>query len=351
MSLLTTDRQSIERTIDGVYVDSVVGVAGTAWPIGAPGMPVNNLTDAFSIAVARNLVKIVIANAPFGLLIPQDINGYEFIGLGYPLSYLSLNDRDIYNCVFRNLRLTGITTNYPNWAYDCIIYPGMEFGGYMERCTMPAGITLTLIDDSTFVDCSWGDVDGPRSYLWVDGHDIDLINNHGWLQLESSAVPGVIITVSGQGLLLDIRNDITAGTVNIYGDTRIIDNHGGTCTVNDYTNKPRDESPVNITAIVASETDFLNLSTAGFHYTIDDLVLKCADPGANTVNVRLYELVNGVLTNTQTFAITNANFATYFDINTMFGLKSLAGDNIRITVQATAGGPYAVTGSYCYRSA
>lgn len=111
------------------------------------------------------------------------------------------------------------------------------------------------------------------------------------------------------------------------------------------------EVPVNITAIVASETNFLNLSTNGVHYAIDDLVLKCANPGANTVNVRLYKLVNAVLTNTQTFAITAANFGTYFDINTMFGLKSLAGDNIGITVQATAGGPYAVTGSYAHRSA
>ena len=88
-------------------------------------------------------------------------------------------------------------------------------------------------------------------------------------------------------------------------------------------------------------------------FTEDELdqFLKCADPGANTVAVRLYKLVNGASVNTITFTITTVNFGTYFDINTMFGLKSLAGDNIKITVRASAGGPYAVTGSYAHRKA
>jgi hypothetical protein len=43
---------------DGVYVDSVNGVAGTTWPIGTPGMPVDNLTDALAIMAARKLQKM-----------------------------------------------------------------------------------------------------------------------------------------------------------------------------------------------------------------------------------------------------------------------------------------------------
>jgi hypothetical protein len=32
----------------------------------------------------------------------------------------------------------------------------------------------------------------------------------------------------------------------------------------------------------------------------------------------------------------------------MFGKSFLTGDNLKITVRASAGGPYAVTGSYSY---
>jgi hypothetical protein len=105
---------------------------------------------------------------------------------------------------------------------------------------------------------------------------------------------------------------------------------------------------VTIDAINASETNFLNLAVANYHYNVNDLVLKCADPGANTVNVKLYKLVNGALTNIKTFAITTVNFATYWTLMDMFGVPDLSGDNIKITVQATAGGPYAVLGSVSY---
>ncbi|MBA7558674.1 hypothetical protein ES708_00281 [subsurface metagenome] len=108
------------------------------------------------------------------------------------------------------------------------------------------------------------------------------------------------------------------------------------------------DTAVNITAIAASETDVLNLVVADTRYIVRSLRLKCADPGANTVTVRLYELVNAVLTELDSFAIDNANFGTYHSLMDMFGLPHLAGDNLKVTVQASAGGPYAVTGQYSH---
>jgi len=106
------------------------------------------------------------------------------------------------------------------------------------------------------------------------------------------------------------------------------------------------DTAVNITAIAASETDVLNLAVANTRYIVRSLRLKCADPGANTVTVRLYELVNDVLTEVDSFDIDAANFATYHSLMDMFGLPQLAGDSLKVTVQASAGGPYAVTGQY-----
>lgn len=105
---------------------------------------------------------------------------------------------------------------------------------------------------------------------------------------------------------------------------------------------------VNINAIAGGETDVLLLNVADTRYIVRSLRVKSVDPGVNTVYVRLYELINDVLTLVDTFDITTANFGTYFSLMDMFGLPQIVGDQLQVTVQASAGGPYAVTGEYSY---
>ncbi|GAI99443.1 unnamed protein product, partial [marine sediment metagenome] len=80
------------------------------------------------------------------------------------------------------------------------------------------------------------------------------------------------------------------------------------------------DTAVNINAVNTGETDVLHLAVANTRYIIRSLRLKCVDPGAETVTVRLYELVNDVLSEVDSFDITNANFATYHSVTDMFGL-------------------------------
>ncbi|GAI06596.1 unnamed protein product, partial [marine sediment metagenome] len=103
-----------------------------------------------------------------------------------------------------------------------------------------------------------------------------------------------------------------------------------------------------VPAVLAAEADIFDLDDADTRYIVRSLRLKCVDPGAETVTVRLYELVDDVLTEVKSFAITNANFTTFFSLMDMFGLPHLAGDELQVTVQATAVGPYAVTGQYSH---
>jgi hypothetical protein len=180
--------------------------------------------------------------------------------------------------------------------------------------------------------------------------DSGIVNLYGKpLTISNLAGAGIVLDVSGD-FTLTIAASCTAGTINVYGNVRVVNNSGGT-TVNDYTDKPKAEVAVNTTATNGAETNIFNLATAGFHYTVEKLRLKCADPGANTVTVRLYELINGASVEVDSFAITTVNFGTYFSLMDMFGVDHLVGDNLKVTVRASAGGPYAVTGSYVYRSA
>lgn len=108
---------------------------------------------------------------------------------------------------------------------------------------------------------------------------------------------------------------------------------------------------VNVNAILAAETNVFDLSVAATHYIVRNLRIKSVDPGAETVTVRLYELINGVQTLVDTFAITTANYAQHHSLMDMWGLSQLAGDNLKVTVIATAAGPFACTGQYSFASA
>jgi len=101
--------------------------------------------------------------------------------------------------------------------------------------------------------------------------------------------------------------------------------------------------------VAAAEIFVVTLNVAATSYILRDLRIKSADPTiANTITVRLYTLINDVETNVDSFIITNANFATYFSLMDMFGVPHVAGDSIRVSVQGSAAGPYAVTGQYSH---
>lgn len=104
---------------------------------------------------------------------------------------------------------------------------------------------------------------------------------------------------------------------------------------------------VSVNAILASETDVLHLAVADTRYIVRSLRLKCVDPGAETITVRLKQLVNNSLVTVDSFEIDGGNFGTYHSLMDMFGLPELVGDELQVTVQAS-GGSYAVTGQYSF---
>lgn len=358
------DQVSEQRTkLDGVYVDSVNGVPGTSWPIGTPEMPVSNLTDAFLISTARKLYDIYISgDVTLGADIP--LTPFHFIGRSryQPYSTIDLDGHNAFQSAFTNMSVFnfGVGGGEFTSADGCWIGTWLNGGiaaRYLSECIIEDNFIRRY--NTIFVKCVFSN-DPPSSIVAnIGAGAIYLINCSGYLTIDN-LTGGAGILIEGNQLVLTINASCVMSTIDVYGDVKIINNSGGT-VVNDYTNKPKSEVPVNITAIAANETNFLNLATAGFHYTIDDLVLKCADPGANTVSVRLYKLENGGSVLTHTFLIVTGavaltrgvtgGFALHFGLDDMFTRTQLAGDNIKITVQAAGGAGSIVIGSYSYRSA
>ncbi len=106
----------------------------------------------------------------------------------------------------------------------------------------------------------------------------------------------------------------------------------------------------NVTNVAA---DVLDLSVAGYSYDLNSLRLKFADPGAQTITVTLYELINDAATAVDTFEVDGGgagvgNWETYHSLMEMFGVPHISGNDIRIAAVASDAGPYACTGQYQY---
>jgi formylmethanofuran dehydrogenase subunit C len=247
------------------------------------------------------------------------------------------------NCTVRGLTNTaGEIDIYGNCQVTSIDQTDdglIEISGRLE--VLGASIGNSIGQISVSGDCSIS-----QSITNINAGNISILGN---LQVSHAISNTGTIGIKGN---LQVGDDLTnsAGTITIGGIARIYGTITNTGTLTYKGVYP--EVNVSINAINASETDFLNLAAIdGFHYTINKLRLKCADPGVNTVTVRLYELVNGALTQVDSFDIAAANFATYFSLDEMFGIEKLFGDNLQITVRASAGGPYAVTGEYAHQTA
>lgn len=63
---------------DAIYCDTASAHTGTDYPVGTPEMPVNNLPDAYAIAVARNISKIIFTGT---LDLTGDLTVYSSISL------------------------------------------------------------------------------------------------------------------------------------------------------------------------------------------------------------------------------------------------------------------------------
>jgi hypothetical protein len=408
----------VSKAIDAVFFDSVNGVPGTSFPIGTAEAPVNNIGDALKIAAARKSKTIKLVYGVITLY--ADISDINFIGNYYndpgylfTNNTIELNGFKASGCTFRGVNIDNNSLGVPDagnlyrcgYFIDCdIIYADtidhcisfyncsdIECSNNLTYCYNFYNISyisaITMSFCANFINCkSVSVINMTNSGQFYDCDYMSATNttdNKGFFNCSMGTsntlnnptaglfnFHGSIITITNLTNTITCWGDFTlildgtcaAGTVNVYGNVKLINNAAAGCTVNDYTNKPNKEVPVNTTAPNGSENNFLDLETANFHYTIDDLILKCATPGADTIVITLYKEVNGGWpVAVHTFSVTAAGalvrgvssgYANYLGLDDMFTRTQLAGDKIKITVKTTgAGGGYAVTGSYCYRSA
>lgn len=212
---------------DCVWVDISLGVAGTTYPIGTPGMPVSTLTDALTIANARKVNKIYIASTGAHTM-PSDLaRVYEFIGS--PNCIFDLNGKNCGGSTFRGFFIHGgmIGTLV---AYNCEISDTFLASKFLD-CWMNSDTIIAGGGTLYFANLTCGGT-SVISFVGFAANQARLVNVSGVLSLTNLTTAGTV-NIYANGLDLTIAASCTLGTINIWGNARVTNSAAGT-VVNNY---------------------------------------------------------------------------------------------------------------------
>lgn len=204
----------------GVSVDETSTYSGTVFPVGTPRQPVNNWTDALSIANTRGFTRFFVLSSTT-LSLGSDFSGFTFEGSSKSKVTITLDPSpNLINAEFETVTITG-TLDGGNVLRDCNVLSLDYVDGYLERCILNNNITLSGASGATFLDCFSGvpglstpsiDFGGAGSSLAMRNYDggITLTNKTG---SESASLD----FNSGQVI---IDNTVTTGTIVLRGKGR-----------------------------------------------------------------------------------------------------------------------------------
>ncbi|MBA7606438.1 hypothetical protein ES703_13586 [subsurface metagenome] len=361
---------------DRVFYDSVTGIAGTAWPVGTPQVPSDVIADIITILAARNLKTIDVHGT---LTLGAAMNHLDFFGRYHESAgdIVNLGGQDVSDSHFRGLIITGVQGGAGLATYkECLFFstlpiPMTGFRGLAENCGIFGGLTLATgnADYADFDHCtsvhgvatviigspdrvSFKEFSGGLILSTQTGGDAFVRGISGYLEVDE--MTGGTLDIYARGAEIQINADCTGGTINIYGNARVTDASAGGCTVNDYTKETQLDTIEAAIAAIAGvdayveqipDTDvnetvedveancvLVNLAyVAGRTYALRHLRLKCADPGAQTVTIRLYERWNDAIAQLiDSFDIDGTNFGTYHSLMDMFAVPEIHSDAILI---------------------
>lgn len=240
---LTTISEAASFT-EAVYIDAINGVPGISDPIGLQRQPVNNLTDAISIAIIRGTSKLVFLS-DFTFISTDYIIGYSLIGKGMQTTTLTFETGCVVAyCDAYDMKMTGFLTGIVGMT-ECHLENLESFSLVpssqslvIRRCKFSGTITLrsnysgmvSLLDSygdtavSLYPIFDGGNYTGDmlmnnwsgqvRLKNLTQGNKIDIRITHGTIELDNS-VTNAIFHVSGTGFLTDtLENEILSGTWN-----------------------------------------------------------------------------------------------------------------------------------------
>lgn len=214
-----------------VTVDVTSPYSGTDFPVGTLLQPVNNMTDAHTIADARGLDSFFI-RGNITLSAEDFSDGHIFEGQSHGLTLITVDPgADVTNCEFRNCTLTG-TLDGGNTLVECEASDLNYVNGSLYRCGLEGTITLSGGVQASFIDC-YSEVAGaaaPTINMGGSGQSLIVRGYAGGLKLTNkSGADGTSLDFQSGRLIVDPT--VSAGTIYVRGGPEITDDSTGTATI------------------------------------------------------------------------------------------------------------------------
>jgi hypothetical protein len=212
----------------GVTVDVTSGYSGTEYPVGSPQAPVNNITDAHSIAQERGFGTFFIVG-DINITEAIDFEGHSFVGESQTKSQIDIDsDAGCTKCEFYDAHVVG-TLDGENKLQNCLITTLNYVNGIVEQCLIgPGTITLGGSAVAHFLDC-WSGVPGsstPIIDMGSSGQELGLRNYSGGVELRNkNGSEAVSIDLNSGQVILD--STVTAGDIVVRGVGKLTDNSVG----------------------------------------------------------------------------------------------------------------------------
>jgi hypothetical protein len=214
-----------QAQMDVVYIDTVSGSAGTSWPLGVRSNPVDNISDAKTIADLLGIRRFNIRGA---LLLEQAYREYSFEGDVPLASVIYVDGQDIDFSSFKKCKLSGSSTGH-FVATDCVFESGYT--------NMDADLVCCELKGN-FVALSGETINGDRCTasssaafnLNGDGN-LNMNNFSGVASITNATDASCDINFTGS-YVATLENTLTAGNATMAGVGVLNDNSNGMTVTN-----------------------------------------------------------------------------------------------------------------------
>jgi hypothetical protein len=211
----------------GITYDSTSPYSGTVFPAGTLQQPVNNVYDAYDIAIERGFSDGFILS---DLTMPIDLplQYFTFIGNGKDRTLITVPDAaTVSDCTFEHAEITGYLDGN-NTVRDCLITNLYYIKGYIEGCVLaPGTITLAGSEVAHFLDCYSGQpgVNTPIIDCGGSGQELAIRNYNGGITLKNKTGSEEVSIDLNSGQVI-LENTVTNGIIIVRGVGKLVDSLG-----------------------------------------------------------------------------------------------------------------------------
>lgn len=235
-----TSLQAASFAGGSVAVDITSQYAGTIFPIGTRGYPVNNMNDAITIAEERGLNRLAIMKSMTLNGGTSLLNGYIIEGDNPSLVSLTVADpAEVSNCTFKRVMISGVLDNNCI-VEECVVNGLTHVNGFLYNSTIIGDVQIDGGTVCMFINCFTGtatETQGtyPKITWGPNGGDLIVRNYSGDLGVGTLTNPAINASYGFSNGRLHFEAACNGGTHIVRGDADVYDESGVNAIIVDET--------------------------------------------------------------------------------------------------------------------